>query len=150
MELMHARTTQVHLVTVLEEMPVQETIDGIAELERTGLPVGSVLLNLVRPELVSSATRKALESGDLDESVVASALRSVSLPADAAASLLEQARAHVERQKLQREQRTVIGGTGRPLVELPLLGDGVDQAALFELAEVLRDHLGPTPSGGTA
>ncbi len=150
MELMHARTTQVHLVTVLEEMPVQETIDGIAELERTGLPVGSVLLNLVRPELVSAATGQALESGDLGERAVAKALRSVSLPPDAAASLVAQGRAHVERQELQREQRAVIGDCGKPLVELPLLGDGVDQATLFELAEVLREHLGPTPSGGAA
>ena len=32
--------TAIHLVTVLEEMPVQETGDGIAELRGAGLPVG--------------------------------------------------------------------------------------------------------------
>ena len=35
--MMRSKTTQVHLVTVLEEMPVQETIDGIAELRATNL-----------------------------------------------------------------------------------------------------------------
>ena len=33
MEMMRSSDTRVHLVTVLEEMPVQETIDGIAELK---------------------------------------------------------------------------------------------------------------------
>ena len=40
MTLFRSPRTAVHLVTVLEEMPVQETADGIAELRRRGLPVG--------------------------------------------------------------------------------------------------------------
>src|ERR687889_735769 len=44
--------TAVHLVTLLEEMPVQETIDGVAELRSVGLPVGGVVVNAVRePQL---------------------------------------------------------------------------------------------------
>lgn len=143
MQLMRADSTWVHLVTVLEEMPVQETLDGIAELQGARLPVGHVLLNLVRPELVTTGTRDALASGALDEKAVATALRSVSLPTDAAAPLLDQARAHVERQQLQEAQRVVIGDSGPPVVELPLLGDGIDQGALFELAQVLREALAP-------
>ena len=49
MTLFRSPRTAVHLVTVLEEMPVQETADGIAELRRVGLPVGGVVVNLVRP-----------------------------------------------------------------------------------------------------
>ena len=41
--------TACHLVTVLEEMPVQETADGIAELRRHRIPVGGVVVNQVRP-----------------------------------------------------------------------------------------------------
>ena len=59
MQMMRSDTTRVHLVTVLEEMPVQETIDGIAELTSERLPVGHVILNLVRPSLLSAATRAA-------------------------------------------------------------------------------------------
>ncbi|WP_235736919.1 ArsA family ATPase [Nocardioides alcanivorans] len=49
MTLFRSERTRVHLVTVLEEMPVQETADGIAELHDNGLPVGGVVVNLVRP-----------------------------------------------------------------------------------------------------
>ena len=139
MQLMRAPSTRVHLVTVLEEMPVQETLDGIAELGRADLPVGSVVLNLVRPDLVTAATQAALDSGDLEVGTVAEALRSVSLDPDAATGLLDGARAQVERQRLQATQRTVVGASGRPTVELPRLGDGIDQAGLYELAGLLRE-----------
>jgi anion-transporting ArsA/GET3 family ATPase len=56
MQMMRSDDTHVHLVTVLEEMPVQETIDGIDELQSERLPVGSVILNLVRPPLLSVGT----------------------------------------------------------------------------------------------
>ena len=40
MRVLKSPETAVHLVTLLEEMPVQETADGIAELRAAGLPVG--------------------------------------------------------------------------------------------------------------
>ena len=48
-----------HLVTVLEDMPVQETLDGIAELRDLRLPVGGVVTNLAHPtsSTGTSATR---------------------------------------------------------------------------------------------
>ena len=49
MTLFRSPRTAVHLVTVLEEMPVQETADGIAHLRDAGLPVGGVVVNQVRP-----------------------------------------------------------------------------------------------------
>jgi anion-transporting ArsA/GET3 family ATPase len=48
MNLLRSRRTAVHLVTLLEEMPVQETIDGVKELIRVDLPVGGVVVNMVR------------------------------------------------------------------------------------------------------
>ncbi|OEV09973.1 ATPase, partial [Streptomyces nanshensis] len=51
MRLLKSPDTAVHLVTLLEEMPVQETVDGIAELRAAGLPAASVLVNMVRPRL---------------------------------------------------------------------------------------------------
>src|SRR5687767_685098 len=54
MELLRSPRTAVHLVTILEEMPVQETADGIAELRRAGLPVGGVVVNLVRPRALGA------------------------------------------------------------------------------------------------
>ena len=40
MRVLRRRETAVHLVTLLEEMPVQETVDGVAELRAADLPVG--------------------------------------------------------------------------------------------------------------
>src|ERR1700735_2887083 len=41
--------TVVHFVTVLEEMPVQETLDGIAELrELDGIRPGAIIVNMAR------------------------------------------------------------------------------------------------------
>ena len=54
MTLFRSPRTAVHLVTVLEEMPVQETADGIAELREARLPVGGVIVNLVRPRDLGS------------------------------------------------------------------------------------------------
>ena len=52
----------VHLVTVLEDMPVQETADGIAELTKDGLPVGGVVVNLVRSQDGSEPSTDAVHS----------------------------------------------------------------------------------------
>ena len=53
MTLFRSPRTAVHLVTLLEEMPVQETVDGIAELRAAELPVGGVIVNMVRPRDLS-------------------------------------------------------------------------------------------------
>ncbi len=138
MQMMQSAETRVHLVTVLEEMPVQETIDGIAELTSARLPVGQVILNLVRPSLLSAATRDALTDGSLEAGTVATSLSRVGLDPDAAPALLAGGAAHLERQHLQDGQREILDDCGRPLIELPLLTDGIDLGALFELAEKLE------------
>jgi anion-transporting ArsA/GET3 family ATPase len=141
MAMMRSQTTQVHLVTVLEEMPVQETIDGIAELRATNLPVGQVIVNLVESALLGDATRDAMTSGALGTKQVAGALKTVALDADAAPALLDQGLAHLERQTLQDNQRDVLEDTNRRIVELPTMADGIDQGTLFELASLLRVDL---------
>lgn len=40
--------------------------------------------------------------------------------------------------ELEREQRAVLTGLGLPSYELPLIGEGVDPAGLYELAVELR------------
>ena len=65
MTLFRSPRTAVHLVTVLEEMPVQETADGIAELEKAGLPVGAIVVNQVRPREIAPADLEAALAGRL-------------------------------------------------------------------------------------
>ncbi len=48
MGLLRSPRTSVHLVTLLEEMPVQETADAVAELRSLDLPVGAVIVNQTR------------------------------------------------------------------------------------------------------
>src|SRR5262249_47482115 len=47
--------TSVHVVTLLEEMPVQETSDAIAELAALQIPVGKVIVNATQPPLLAGA-----------------------------------------------------------------------------------------------
>ena len=54
-QLLHGSQTAVHLVTLLEEMPVQETIDAVGELRASGFELGSVIVNRVRPALITDA-----------------------------------------------------------------------------------------------
>ncbi len=140
MEMMRSTDTRVHLVTVLEEMPVQETIDGISELHAQELPVGHVILNLVRPPLISPSTRAALGAGSVTTAGVSASLASAGLDETAAPELIAGGAAHVKRLELQEGQRDILLDCGRPLIELPSLPDGVDLGALFELAETLRNE----------
>lgn len=141
MSMMRAENTHVHLVTLLEEMPVQETTDAIVELGDEGLHVGHVIVNLVRPSLVDADTAARLP--DLDPALVGEVLASVGLPADSAAALVAGGLAHAERQALQTEQRALLDHVGRPVVELPLLTDGIDLANLYELAGHLAEVVAP-------
>src|SRR5690349_18357461 len=43
--LLHSPDTIVHLVTLLEDMPVTETLEAIAHLRETDLPVGTIIIN---------------------------------------------------------------------------------------------------------
>ncbi|MGJ9423112.1 ArsA-related P-loop ATPase [Aeromicrobium sp. CF3.5] len=139
MQMMRAPSTHVHLVTVLEEMPVTETIDGIAELTSDQLPVGHVVVNLTQPGHVSADARASLEDGTLDRASVATVLDRAGLPGAAAASLIDGGLDAVHRDQLQTAQRVELAGCGRPVVELPRLTDGIDLGALYELAERLKD-----------
>ena len=52
--------TAVHFVCTLEEMPVQETLDGIAELRAIpGMQVGGIVVNMARPAVLSRQELKA-------------------------------------------------------------------------------------------
>ena len=74
MTLFRSPRTAVHFVTVLEEMPVQETADGIAHLREAGLPVGGVVVNQVRPRDLRVKDVAAARKGALDRTAIGSDL----------------------------------------------------------------------------
>ena len=140
MVMMRSRRTAVHLVTVLEDMPVQETIDGIEELRASDLPVGRVVVNMVRPSPLDELARRRIAGGEVDVDTIRAQLEKVGVPFGPGLLevLLEEARNHVERLDLEDEQAGVLHGLGVPLVQLEQLGDGVDLAGLHDLADSLR------------
>lgn len=49
-ELMHSEMTTVHIVTLPEEMPIQESLEAISELRGLGIQVGHVFVNQMHEE----------------------------------------------------------------------------------------------------
>lgn len=144
MRVLKSPETAVHLVTLLEEMPVQETMDGIAELRAEGLPVGAVVINMVRPAILDAAAVDAAatrERAGIAHALALAGLGSVR-PGDRIEQLveplLEQAHEHAERVTLERAQRAELAQLDLPTHELEQLTDGVDLAGLYRLAADLR------------
>jgi Mrp family chromosome partitioning ATPase len=140
MELFRSPRTAVHFVTVLEEMPVQETADGIAQARAAGLPVGGVVVNLLRPRDLRVKDLAAARSRTLDRAGVAADLTGAGVPADDGLvdALLDEAHDHAVRRGLEDAQRKLVKALGVPTYELPRLSQGVDLGGLYELAASLR------------
>ncbi|HUN37794.1 MAG TPA: ArsA-related P-loop ATPase [Trebonia sp.] len=131
--------TAVHFVSTLEEMPVQETLDGIAELRAIkGIQVGGIFVNMARPALLPPAQLAAAP----DEAALAEALRSAGLPGsgDLAAHLAAELTEHAQHLALQDRERAELDAAGQPIYELPLITEGIDLAALHRLAAELRNQ----------
>ena len=137
MSVLRSKRTAIHLVTLLEEMPVQETLDGVAEIRDAALPVGSVIVNMRRPPIphVHEALAQA------DRKSIGSALASAGIDKRKGAIadlLLSEARDYATRSRLEEEQRARLDEAKAPIYELPLIPGGIDVAALYELAAILR------------
>ncbi|HEX6516956.1 MAG TPA: ArsA-related P-loop ATPase [Nocardioidaceae bacterium] len=142
MTLLRSPRTAVHLVTVLEDMPVQETADGIGELRRAHLPVGGVVVNLVRPTPLGDEARDRAMNGELPREQVEKDLAAAGvMHADRLVEgLLAEAREHAERRELEDEQRKRVRELDVPVYELPRVPEGVDLGALYELAADLCEQ----------
>ena len=142
MTLLRSDRTRIHLVTVLEDMPVQETADGIAELAADDLPVGGVVVNLVRRRELDDDAREAALTGSLPRAGIEADLAKagVDVTPQLVDGLLREARDHAERRRLEDEQRARITALDVPTYELDRLADGIDLGALYELAADLVDQ----------
>jgi anion-transporting ArsA/GET3 family ATPase len=125
--------TAVHVVTLLEEMPVQESADAIEELTRLGIPIGTVIVNATRPPLLAGAR---ITQTELRKGLVAAGLPT---DRDTLAGLVTEAKAHQTRVALETSLRAELIGLGRPVVELPALPRGVDREGLDMLADLLLE-----------
>ncbi|HXW88870.1 MAG TPA: ArsA-related P-loop ATPase [Streptosporangiaceae bacterium] len=133
--------TVVHFVTVLEEMPVQETLDGIAELRSLGaIRPGGVIVNMTRPLALPADQLQAAAGGDLDEALLAVGLKSAGLDrsSDLAAELAAELRDQAITALAQNQQADRLGQAGQPCYQLPWVTGGIDLAGLYQLAAALR------------
>ncbi len=140
MTLLRSADTQVHLVTVLEDMPVQETCDAVDELRRTSLPVGSLFVNMVREPLLSPEQIRLAREGQLAPGEIQAGLAAAGLSAPPATvrGLIAEAEEHARRVTLEERQRIALANLGLPAYDVPLLSEGIDLGALYSIAESLR------------
>ena len=140
-------STAVHLVTLLEEMPVQETIDAIAELRTAELGVGAIIVNQVRDPLLTEDELAAISAGSAtDRADVVAAVRADLTAAGVKATetmvrgLLTQAHDLADRVALQNQEDAVLAEQGLPLAHLPTLPGGVEDGGISVLADVLIEE----------
>jgi anion-transporting ArsA/GET3 family ATPase len=140
--LLHSGDTAVHLVTLLEEMPVRETIEAVGELDGAELRPGAVIVNRVRPPRLPARSVTSAADGRVDASRVRNGLAAagLDLAVEDLEGLVEETVEHAIR--VQAEQRAMkqLAEVDLPTLEQPECAGGVDTAGLYELAEVLIDQ----------
>lgn len=156
MRVLRSPQTAVHVVAIPEELPVQETADGIAALGRIGVPVGAVVLNATTVARLSPADAAAAADGQLGADRIRIALAPGEQPGSGRARfplagaaddektlawLAGLATDHGRRLRNEGEHRAALQALGRPVLELPRLAGGVDLAGLYRLADTLGERL---------
>lgn len=143
MNVFRSAQTAVHLVTLLEEMPVQETLEGMGELKANQLPIGAVVVNMSRPPMVSDEEEHDLaimSDGEFAESLRRADLDWIAENPAAVEGLRAEHTDYATRRQLEDEQRARLQVLRRPLIELPWAPDGIDLGTLYELAELLIEQ----------
>lgn len=140
MQLLRSSRTVVHFVTLLEEMPTQEVVDGVAGLRQVGLPIGGVMVNMVRQPLLSADEVAGAARRDLPRADIAAGLVAAGLPSSAGIvkALVDEGSDTADRAALAAAERAALRELRLPTYDLPWLPGGVDLGGLYELAAALR------------
>jgi anion-transporting ArsA/GET3 family ATPase len=138
-KLLHSDKTAIHLVTLLEALPIQETVEAIDELTELGLPIGSVIVNRNIPAYLPAEDLAKAAEGDVDADAVRAGLAKVGIDlADGDfAGLLTEGIQHATRITARAESAEQLDDLDVSRLELPAIRDGVDLGSLYELAEAL-------------
>jgi anion-transporting ArsA/GET3 family ATPase len=140
--LLHSQDTAVHLVTLLEEMPVRETLEAVAELDTAELRPGALIVNRVRPPRLPARSVNRAADGRVDASRVRTGLQAAGLDLEEATleGLVAETVEHAVRLQAENAAREMLAESDLAGLELPELTDGVDLAGLYELAEALLEQ----------
>ncbi|MGE0215662.1 ArsA family ATPase [Mycolicibacterium sp.] len=141
-KLLHSELTAIHLVTLLEALPIQETIEAIDELRAMKLPIGSVIVNRNIPAYLAPDDLAKAAEGVIDTDAVQDGLKQVGITLSDKdfAGLLTETIQHATRIRARAESAEALVAIDVPRLELPALPDGVDLGSLYELAEALAQQ----------
>jgi anion-transporting ArsA/GET3 family ATPase len=141
-KLLHSDQTAIHLVTLLEALPMQETMEAIDELQELSLPIGSVIVNRnIAAYLQPDDLAKAAE-GDVDADSVRAGLSAAGIKLDDNdfAGLLTETIQHATRLTARAATAEQLDELKVSRLELPTIADGVDLGSLYELSESLAQQ----------
>jgi anion-transporting ArsA/GET3 family ATPase len=140
--LLHSDRTAIHLVTLLEALPMQETLEAIEELTQLQLPIGSVIVNRNIPAYLAPEDLTKAAEGDIDADAVRAGLAAsgITLSDTNFAGLLTETIEHATWIAARSETAEQLDQIAVPRLELPAIPDGVDLGSLYELAEALADQ----------
>jgi anion-transporting ArsA/GET3 family ATPase len=144
--LLHSADTAIHLATLLEDLPVAETLETVEELDLADLRPGAVLINRARASRLPARSVNAAANGHVDADRVRSGLLAASLELDPVVldGLVAETVEHAVRVNAEQHARARLADAGLPLIELPELTDigvdGVDLGGIYELAEALLEQ----------
>ncbi len=140
--LLHSQQTAVHLVTLLEALPMQETMEAIEELQQLGLPIGSVIVNRNIPAYLPAADLAKAAEGVIDADAVRAGLGRAGIKLSDAdfAGLLTETIQHATRITARAENADQLDELQVTRLQLPTITDGIDLGSLYELSEVLAEQ----------
>lgn len=134
MRLLRSATTVVHIVTLLEDMPVTETEEAVAAIRPTQIRIGSVIENMVTPTPLDRGQLQAAAAG----SVV---LKVPGLTIKQNQALASEFAVGAARTLQERQRHDRLTALGLPLVQIALDHGGIDEGAIFAIAEQLTDQM---------
>lgn len=139
--LLHSPETAVHLCTLLEAMPIQETIEAVDELTAKDLHMGAIFVNRVRPQYLPDDRLDAIAEGHVDADAVRRALTEAGLQVsdDDLAGLVAETVDYAVRLQAQQVAQADLDEVPVPRIDLPEIDDSVDLGALYQLARTMKE-----------
>ncbi len=134
MRLLRSVTTAVHLVTLLEDMPVTETEEAIQALRPTQIRLGVIIANKVRATPLSDDQLRGAATGE-------TMLEVPGLDPAQNKLLTDEFAGEAGRMLAERSRRAKLLDTGLPVVDIRLDATGIDTDAVWGIAAQLAEQL---------
>lgn len=140
--LLHSEDTVVHLVTLLEALPVQETMDAVEGLTAADLTVGTVIVNRASQGILAKDVRAQAARGDIDIDALRKSLTKagIKLSDKDFDGLVTETTEHSATLQAQDDSAAELDKVDVARIHLPALADGVDLGGLYELAALLTEQ----------